>query len=155
MPRGVACEIYKLKYWAALDGDELPPGVDYSVFDYGVNSGWVRSGKVLRRVLALPITDWHVTSEVIEKLHTLHPASVVTAINNERMAFLMGLPTWSHFQGGWSARVKSVNAYSEHLAHDFESEPPKPHVTPEGVSMAKAYAKDNHQIECMPIVRYA
>ena len=29
-------------------------GVDYSVFDYGVNSGIGRSGKVLRRAVGLP-----------------------------------------------------------------------------------------------------
>jgi lysozyme family protein len=155
MPRGVACEIYRLKYWDALNCDFLPPGVDYSVFDYGVNSGTIRSGKVLRRVLALPIDDWQVTPEVLAKVKTLHAASVVTAINNERMAFLMALKTWTHFGNGWSARVKSVRAYSEQLAHAFESEPPKPHVTPAGVVMAKAYPKDNHPIECMPIVRYA
>ena len=31
--------IYRTKYWAAQRCDELPAGVDYSIFDYGVNSG--------------------------------------------------------------------------------------------------------------------
>ena len=29
--------IYRTKYWAAQRCDELPAGVDYSIFDYGVN----------------------------------------------------------------------------------------------------------------------
>ena len=45
--------IYRAKYWDAQRCDELPAGVDYAVFDYGVNSGIGRSGKVLRRVLGL------------------------------------------------------------------------------------------------------
>ena len=43
--------IYRAKYWDALRCDELPAGVDDSMFDYGVNSGIARAGKVLRRVL--------------------------------------------------------------------------------------------------------
>ena len=31
--------IYRAKYWNAQRCDQLPPGVDYSIFDYGVNSG--------------------------------------------------------------------------------------------------------------------
>ena len=45
--------IYRAKYWNAQRCDELPAGVDYSIFDYGVNSGVGRSGKVLRRVVGL------------------------------------------------------------------------------------------------------
>ena len=45
--------IYRAKYWDAQRCDELPAGVDDAVFDYGVNSGIGRSGKVLRRCLRL------------------------------------------------------------------------------------------------------
>src|SRR5262245_60895266 len=40
-----------------------PP--DYAVFDYGVNSGIGRSGKVLRRTLRLPDNTSVVTNEVV------------------------------------------------------------------------------------------
>jgi lysozyme family protein len=43
-----AKEIYRTTYWDALRCDELPAGVDYPVFEYGVNSGIGSSGRVLR-----------------------------------------------------------------------------------------------------------
>ena len=53
MKIGDANAIYRAKYWNAQRCDQLPSGVDYSIFDYGVNSGTGRSGKVLRRVVGL------------------------------------------------------------------------------------------------------
>ena len=57
--------IYRRRYWDAQRCDELPAGVDYAVFDYGVNSGIGRSGKVLRRVLGLAADTSAVTDAVI------------------------------------------------------------------------------------------
>ena len=48
-----AKRIYRAKYWDAQRCDELPAGVDYAVFDYGVNSGIGRSKKVLQRVVGV------------------------------------------------------------------------------------------------------
>src|SRR5512147_2792109 len=45
-----AKRIYRAKYWDAQRCDDLPAGVDYAVFDYGVNSGIGRAKKVLQRV---------------------------------------------------------------------------------------------------------
>lgn len=57
--------IYRKRYWDAQRCDELPAGVDYSIFDYGVNSGIGRSGKVLRRVVGLPDSASAVTDQVL------------------------------------------------------------------------------------------
>ena len=45
--------IYRGKYWDAMRCDGLPAGVDYAVFDYGVNSGVSRAAKVLQRALGV------------------------------------------------------------------------------------------------------
>lgn len=36
----------------------LPSGVDYAVFDFGVNSGPVRAVKTLQKVLRVPQDGW-------------------------------------------------------------------------------------------------
>jgi lysozyme family protein len=90
--------IYKSKYWDKVNGDSLPSGVDYSVFDYGVNSGVNRANRVYKRLV--------------------EPDSIrtINAINDERLSFLHSLPTWNHFGRGWGPRVSSVRAHSIELA---------------------------------------
>lgn len=97
-----AKDIYKKKYWDALDCDNLPNGVDYTVFDYGVNSGVGRSSKVLK------------------SFKGLEPTKAIVAINNERQTFLNNLavrrPKDQKFLKGWTARVSRVKAFSLQLA---------------------------------------
>jgi lysozyme family protein len=108
--------IYRAKYWNAQRCDELPAGVDYSVFDYGVNSGIGRSGKVLRRVVGLPDTTHVVTDEVLRAVAKRDPKAIAVAINDERLAFLKRLKTWPVFGTGWGTRVVGVRAVSLRMA---------------------------------------
>ena len=103
--------IYRTKYWDAQHCDGLPAGVDYSVFDYGVNSGIGRSGRVLRRVVGLPDTTHAVTDEVLRTVARRDPKALVTAINDERLRFLKSLKTWPVFGKGWGRRVAEVRAF--------------------------------------------
>lgn len=94
-----AKRIYKSKYWDAMGCDSLPSGVDYVVFDYGVNSGVSRSLKVLKQFDNIK-----------------DPIAKINAICDERMAFLKRLKTWPVFGTGWSNRVKEVRAFAIKLA---------------------------------------
>jgi lysozyme family protein len=110
MPVEVAKQIYRSKYWGAMRCDELPAGVDYAVFDYGVNSGVGRAGKVLRRLLGLSDKTYAISAEVIAAAKGREPKALVAAICDERLAFLQGLRTWSVFGKGWGRRVREVRA---------------------------------------------
>ena len=128
-----AKKIYRAKYWDAQRCDELPAGVDYAVFDYGVNSGIGRSGKVLRRALALPDNDWHTTDAVISACATRDARTVVTAICDERLRFLKSLRTWNVFGNGWGRRVAEVKAAALAMAGQAAQAgqaPPAPVPTP-------------------------
>lgn len=107
MPLDVAKEIYRSKYWDAQRCDDLPAGVDYSVFDYGVNSGIGRSAKVLQRILEVP-ADGVIGPVTIEAAALKTPGSIINAICNERLGFLHRLSTWRFFGRGWGRRVADV-----------------------------------------------
>src|SRR6266852_2743100 len=91
--------IYKSKYWDALGCDSLPSGVDYTCFDYGVNSGLGRPRKAL------------------QKFKSLTGTKLIDAINDERTAFLqaIGVGKNAKFLKGWLARVSRVRNYSKSL----------------------------------------
>jgi lysozyme family protein len=128
MTVGEAKAIYRKRYWDAQRCDELPAGVDYSVFDYGVNSGIGRSGKVLRRVVGLSDNTHVVTDEVLRAVAKRDPKALVIAINDERLAFLKRLKTWPVFGKGWGARVTAVKSVSLRMA---AQQAPTPSIVPD------------------------
>ncbi len=116
MPVEVAKVIYRDKYWIAnaLNCDDLPAGVDDSLFDYRVNSGVGRADKVLRRVCGL--ADNVPNATLLSVLGKRDPKAVVNAINDERLKFLQTLEIWPTYKGGWTTRVAQVRAFSLQLA---------------------------------------
>lgn len=109
-------DIYQHEYWEPCGGALLPKGLDFTQFDYCVNSGIGRGGRVLRRVLKLPDTDWHVTPQVIAAVKKRDARDLITAINNERLAFVGRLSTCDVFCAGWRKRIRSVNTNSLAMA---------------------------------------
>jgi lysozyme family protein len=105
-----AKRIYRVRYWDAQRCDELPAGVDYAVFDYGVNSGIGRSGKVLRRLVNLADRPGNITDDVIDAVCASDPVTLVAGICDERLRFLQSLRTWPVFGVGWRRRVTEVKS---------------------------------------------
>lgn len=110
MTVGEAKQIYRARYWDAQRCDELPAGLDYAVFDYGVNSGIGRSTKVLGRLLGLSDRSGALSNDVIAAARTADVAALVTKICDERLHFLRALRTWPVFGAGWGRRVAEVKA---------------------------------------------
>jgi lysozyme family protein len=107
MPVDVAKAIYRDKYWNALRCDELPAGLDYAAFDYGVNSGVSRAAKVLQRLLGLPDTG-RMSDAVVAAARGRDAADLIARLCDERLAFLKSLRTWPVFGAGWGRRVAEV-----------------------------------------------
>jgi lysozyme family protein len=124
--------IYKSKYWIVQRCDALPAGLDYTIFDYGVNSGVARSGRVLRRVLGLPDNIAATTDDVLRAIDTRDIHTLIAAINDERLRFLRALRTWPVFGAGWGRRVAEVRTASIQMADvsATTSEPSAPRATP-------------------------
>lgn len=135
MKREESRQIYRKQYWDALRCDELPAGVDYSVFDYGVNSGVTRARRVLQQILGFPANDRTITNDVIAAAGRANPEALIKAIYSERLAFLKRLSTWSTFGVGWSRRVNGVRAASLAMARG------EPLAKPKGLNGGKAQTK--------------
>ena len=99
--------LYKKNYWDRIRGDDLPAGVDYSVFDLAVNSGVGRASKVLQAALGLT-TDGIIGPKTIEAAQAANPRDLATQICERRQDFLQSLPTWDTFGKGWGRRVAEV-----------------------------------------------
>jgi lysozyme family protein len=109
--------VYRASYWNKIDGDRLPSGVDYALYDYAVNSGTGRANRVIRQLVgAAPGTT--MDAAVLAAIGARRPADLVRAICAERLAFMRSLKTWGTFGKGWAARVAAVEAHAVALAVD-------------------------------------
>jgi lysozyme family protein len=102
-----AAKIYRARYWDALRCDELPAGLDYAVFDYGVNSGIGRAARVMQRLLGQAPTGT-MTDAAIAGIRSAGAPALIARLCDERLAFLKALKTWPVFGAGWGRRVSEV-----------------------------------------------
>ena len=127
MPVEVAKDIYRSKYWDAMRCDDLPVGVDYAVFDYGVNSGIGRAVRVLQRLAGTNV-DGEVGPDTIAATARTAAVKLINQICDERLAFLQGLETWGVFGKGWGRRVREVRvaalAMVDEISRDIGASPP-------------------------------
>jgi uncharacterized protein (TIGR02594 family) len=106
-PQDQILAIYHESYWNPLNCDALPAGVDYTVFDYGVNSGISRSAKVLQGFVGVDV-DGEIGPKTIAAVAQHDAGTLIKQISDERLAFLQGLNAWPTFGRGWTARVQRV-----------------------------------------------
>jgi hypothetical protein len=102
---------YKALYWDKVQGDELPTGVDYAVFDFAVNAGVSRAAKFLQRA-AGAVDDGVVGSGTLALVAKITPGKLLENFAEQKEAFYNTLaeknPTQQKFLKGWMNRVASV-----------------------------------------------
>jgi lysozyme family protein len=99
--------LYKRKYWDKVQGDELPSGVDYVVFDAAINSGPGRAAKWLQACVGVE-PDGGIGPKTLAAVRACNPKQLVEDYTKRRLSFLMDLPTWDTFGRGWTRRVNEV-----------------------------------------------
>jgi lysozyme family protein len=100
-------DIYNKNYWKPIKGDSLPCGLDYAVFDFGVNSGVSRAVKYLQRQLGLNQDGvlGLVTLSAVDVAMEKDEEQVIAQYCANRLAFLKSLSTFDTFGKGWTRRV--------------------------------------------------
>ena len=106
--------IYRRDYWVRVQGDDLPAGVAYAVFDFAVNSGVYRASRFLQKVVGVA-QDGIVGPATIAATKALSPAAVIDRLCDDRMAFLHSLGTFATFGKGWTRRVSDVRAKAKEM----------------------------------------
>lgn len=121
MPKSVAVDIYRQKYWAKMGCDDRPSGVDFVEFDFGVNSGVARS------------LAWRKQMDPLG----LEPVGYVQRFCAKRQSFLEGLRTFSVFGKGWTRRVADVEATGVRMALGATGKPITPVLKKEAAKASK------------------
>jgi lysozyme family protein len=103
-------DIYNKQYWRTIKGDSLPCGIDYAVFDFGVNSGISRAIKYLQRLVGFTGDDIDgvlgmVTLAAVEAKCVENTEACIAQYCANRLVFLRSLRTFPTFGKGWTRRV--------------------------------------------------
>lgn len=113
LTRGHVEKLYKIKYWDAVKGDELPSGLDLCVFDFAVNAGPNRAARYLQRLLGVK-QDGAIGAVSLAKLaeaaKTEGRAALIARYQSSREDYYRELRTFPTFGKGWLRRVKDVTA---------------------------------------------
>lgn len=109
-----ATEIYTKGYWTQSGGDILPRGLDYAVFDFGVNSGPVTAVRRLQRLLGVK-ADGSVGPQTLAAVNAYQGGvgALIVDYCEDRMKYLRSLTnpkTGFPVNGrGWTIRVTGVD----------------------------------------------
>lgn len=117
--------IYRLRYWDAVRGDDLPPGLDLVAFDAAVNSGPDRGVRWLQAGVGA-VEDGKIGPRTLLAAAEADPAASINRACDARLAFLRRLGTWGTFGRGWTARVASVRSTALRMAAAAVMKPDTP-----------------------------
>lgn len=115
MTRKRAAAIYRRDFWDAVNGDDLPAGLDLVAFDAAVNSGVMRGSKWVQQALGVK-ADGRIGPVSLAAAHRADVATVVQDAISRRFDFLRGLRTWPRYKRGWTARLEAVEAAALSMA---------------------------------------
>jgi len=99
--------IYKNNYWDKAHCDDMPNGVDWAIFDWGVNSGMSRPVKALQRIIGVT-ADGGVGPYTLRAVGDKDSTELVEKMYEARQHFYENLSTFATFGKGWTRRNKET-----------------------------------------------
>lgn len=105
----IVAPLYRAKYWDKIKGDDLPTGVDYTVFDAAVNSGPGRAAKWLQACVGVE-PDGGIGPKTLAAVAAFPREELIEDYAKRRLSFLLDLPHWGTFGKGWTRRVAEVQS---------------------------------------------
>jgi lysozyme family protein len=103
--------VYKKWYWDKVFGDDLPYGVDLSVFDFGVNAGVSRSVIRLQQIVGT-IPDGVMGPKTLAATLNTNTRDIIERFSELRESYYRGLGDFDRYGKGWINRTKEVEKIS-------------------------------------------
>lgn len=106
-----AASIYVKQYWRPINGDELPSGLDYAVFDFYINSGKPAITILQEVVGAAPdgVVGLKTMNAIRDYIARNSINRLIDAYCDARMKYLRKLRTFKTFGRGWTIRVTGID----------------------------------------------
>jgi len=108
IPDALVEALYRSLYWSTIQGDELPDGIDLSVFDFAVNTGPSRSADLLQKAVGLtgPSNDSVIGPITLAAVERQSPFLVIASLADTQESYYRSLSDFSVFGRGWLARTQ-------------------------------------------------
>ena len=111
--------LYRAQYWNATRCDDLPPALAMCVFDFAVNAGVRRAGKLLQALVGVPQDGWVGPATITAATRWVGEHGAAQAVHDYqqlRRGFYRKLPKFPIFGRGWLRRVDEVEHEAVRLA---------------------------------------
>jgi lysozyme family protein len=113
--------LYLTKYWDRVKGDELPGGLDLSVFDFAVNAGPNRAKRYLQMLVGTK-PDGIIGSKTMQalkdKVSAIGIKELIRGYADLRHKYYRKLRHFSTFGRGWTRRVNEVEQAALRMARE-------------------------------------
>jgi len=116
--------LYRTLYWNRLRCGDLPHGVDYFCFDWGVNSGTGRSAKALQRAVDTE-PDGVIGALTLMATAKRLPLDIVEDMYRERDAFYRALKNFDRFGKGWIRRNEEAANHAQVMIRRAQDRMPR------------------------------
>ena len=103
--------IYTKSFWSRLKCDDLPSGLDFCAFDWGVNSGTGRAAKALQKICGAAV-DGAIGPKTLALINRQNPKYMIEEFGKIRQEFYESLGTFKTFGKGWTRRNKETTEAS-------------------------------------------
>ena len=103
---GDVSSLYHDRYWAPLQGDNLPVGIDLVVWDMGVNAGVGGSAKLLQAALGVTI-DGGIGPNTLAAVQAADSTTLINSVCDHQADYYRSLSGFPYFGKGWLARVEA------------------------------------------------
>ena len=114
IPNEDVYNLYKQLYWDEINGDSLPSGIDYIVFDSAVNMGVGRAIKLIQEAAGVP-SDGVLGAQSLAAIKAADQKELIAKFTQLKTDFYKSLKTFPIFGKGWLNRIDEVKVISEEM----------------------------------------